>query len=128
MCHYKEQVNIGCSVLQFGGRNDCDETFSPVARIKTIKILIASAAYIKLKLFAMDVKSAFLNGHLKEEVYVKQPPVSKIDYPNHVIKLDKSLCGLKQAPKTCYASLLEFLLDHDFKGGNIGNTLFLKSK
>ena len=77
----------------------------------------------------MDVKSAFLNGYLKEEVYVKQPPgFENGDFPNHVFKLDKALYGLKQAPRAWYERLSSILLENDFRRGKVDNTLFLKSK
>nr|GEX52779.1 hypothetical protein [Tanacetum cinerariifolium] len=79
---------------------DYDETFVPVARIEAIHLFLAYAAYKDFTVFQMDVKTAFLNGILKEEVYVGQPPgfVSK-KYPDHVYALDKALYGLKQAPR-----------------------------
>nr|GEU81997.1 copia protein [Tanacetum cinerariifolium] len=77
-----------------------DETFAPVARIEAIRLLLAYAAHKDFTLFQIDVKTAFLNGILKEEVYVGQPPgfVSK-QYPDHVYALDNALYGLKQAPR-----------------------------
>nr|GEZ59124.1 retrovirus-related Pol polyprotein from transposon TNT 1-94 [Tanacetum cinerariifolium] len=77
-----------------------DETYAPVARLKSIRILLAYACAIDFKLFQIDVKSAFLNGFINEEVYVAQPP-RFIDFkkPYHVYKLKKALYGLKQAPK-----------------------------
>jgi len=76
----------------------------------------------------MDVKSAFLNGYLKEEVYVKQPPnFENIEFPDHVYKLDKALYGLKQAPKAWYERQSKFLLDHGHTRGYIDNSLFLKT-
>jgi hypothetical protein len=78
---------------------DFEETFSPVARLESTWILLAYAAHHSFKLFQMDVKSAFLNGPIKEEVYVEQPPGFEDDrYPDHVYKLSKALYGLKQAP------------------------------
>ena len=75
----------------------------------------------------MDVKSAFLNGPLKELVYVKQPPgFEDPDFPNHVYKLDKALYGLKQAPRAWYEHLRELLLDRGFQVGQIDPTLFTK--
>jgi len=69
---------------------DYEETFAPVARIEAIKILIAFVAYMEFKLYQIDVKSAFLNGYLKEEVYVMQPPgFENTKFPNHVFKLDQ---------------------------------------
>ncbi|GJU94956.1 retrovirus-related pol polyprotein from transposon TNT 1-94 [Tanacetum coccineum] len=77
----------------------------------------------------MDVKSAFLNGLINEEVYVAQPP-GFIDFekPNHVYKLKKALYGLKQAPKAWYDRLKSFLIKHEYKMGIIDNTLFSKKK
>ncbi|GJV26677.1 retrovirus-related pol polyprotein from transposon TNT 1-94 [Tanacetum coccineum] len=79
---------------------DYDETYAPVARLESIRILLAYACALDFKLFQMDVKSAFLNGFINEEVYVAQPP-GFIDFekPDHVYKLKKALYGLKQAPK-----------------------------
>ncbi|GKE29782.1 retrovirus-related pol polyprotein from transposon TNT 1-94 [Tanacetum coccineum] len=76
-----------------------DETFAPVARLEAIRIFLAFATYMNFIVCQMDVKSAFLNGKLKEEVYVKQPLGFESEFSNHVCKLDKSLYGLKQAPK-----------------------------
>ena len=76
---------------------DYDETFAPVARIEAIRLLIAFASHMEFTLYQMDVKSAFLNGLLQEEVFVKQPPgFENNDFPDHVYKLDKALYGLKQ--------------------------------
>nr|GEU68073.1 putative reverse transcriptase domain-containing protein [Tanacetum cinerariifolium] len=79
---------------------DYDEKFAPVARIKVICLFLAYATHKDFTVFLMDVKTVFLNGILKKEVYVGQPPgsVSK-QYPDHVYALDKSLYGLKQAPR-----------------------------
>ncbi|GKD25093.1 retrovirus-related pol polyprotein from transposon TNT 1-94, partial [Tanacetum coccineum] len=79
---------------------DYDETFAPVARLEAIRIFLAFATYMNFIVYQIDVKSAFLNGKLKEEVYVKQPPgFESSEFPNHVCKLDKTLYGLKQAPR-----------------------------
>ncbi|GJT73118.1 retrotransposon protein, putative, ty1-copia subclass [Tanacetum coccineum] len=79
---------------------DYEETFSPVADIRAIRILIAIAAYYDYEIWQMDVKTAFLNEHLSEEVYMKQPE-GFVDpkYPNHVCKLKRSIYGLKQASR-----------------------------
>nr|GEV24740.1 retrotransposon protein, putative, Ty3-gypsy subclass [Tanacetum cinerariifolium] len=81
---------------------DYDETFAPVARIEAIRLFLAYAAHKDFTVYQMDVKTSFLNGILKEEVFVGQPPgfVTK-QYPDHVYALDKSLYGLKQAPRAC---------------------------
>ena len=85
---------------------DYDENFAPVARIEAIRLLIAFASHMEFTLYQMDVKSAFLNGLLQEEVFVKQPPgFENNDFPDHVYKLDKALYGLKQAPRAWYDRL-----------------------
>jgi hypothetical protein len=79
---------------------DFGETFAPVARLEAIRILLAFAASRGFKLYQMDVKSAFLNGVIQEEVYVRQPPgFESPKYPDRVYNLSKALYGLKQAPR-----------------------------
>ncbi|GKC05439.1 retrovirus-related pol polyprotein from transposon TNT 1-94 [Tanacetum coccineum] len=111
-------------------RIEYDETFAPVARMEAIRIFLAFATYMNFKFYQMDVKSAFLNGKLKEEVYVKQPPgFESSEFPNYVCKRDKALYGLKQAPKAWYETLSTFLIQNKFARGRIDNTLFIyKSK
>ncbi|GJT79011.1 retrovirus-related pol polyprotein from transposon TNT 1-94 [Tanacetum coccineum] len=108
---------------------DYDETYAPVARLESIRILLAYACALDFKLFQMDVKSAFLNGFINEEVYVAQPS-RFIDFkkPDHVYKLKKALYGLKQAPKAWYDRLKAFLIKHEYKMGMVDNTLFTKKK
>ena len=78
---------------------DFDETFAPVARLESIRILLAIASHLNFKLYQMDVKSAFLNRMLQEEVYVEQPKGFIDPYrPDDVYKLKRALYGLKQAP------------------------------
>ena len=106
---------------------DFGETFAPVARLESIRILIAFASHHGFKLQQMDVKSAFLNGPLQELVYVKQPPgFENPNHPHHVYVLDKALYGLKQAPRAWYEHLREFLVDRGFEVGVIDPTLFTK--
>ncbi|GJS52105.1 retrovirus-related pol polyprotein from transposon TNT 1-94 [Tanacetum coccineum] len=94
---------------------DYDETFAPVARLEAIRIFLAFATYMNFLIYQMDVKRAFLNGKLKEEVYVKQPPgFESSEFPNHVCKLDKALYGLKQAPRAWYKTLSTYLTKHKF--------------
>ena len=77
----------------------------------------------------MDVKCAFLNGYLQEEVYVEQPPgLENPNFPQHVYRLQKALYGLKQTPRAWYETLSKFLLEHNFKRGLIDKTLFTKTK
>jgi hypothetical protein len=75
----------------------------------------------------MDVKNVFLNGPIKEEVYVKQPPgFEDKEYPNHVYKLHKALYGLKQAPRAWYECLRDFLTQNSFKIGKVDSALFTR--
>ncbi|GJW71969.1 retrovirus-related pol polyprotein from transposon TNT 1-94, partial [Tanacetum coccineum] len=106
---------------------DYDETYAPVARLESIRILLAIAFANDFKLYQMDVKSAFLNGFINEEVYVAQPS-GFIDFekPNYVYKLKKALYSLKQAPKAWYDRLKAFLLKHKYSMGMVDNTLFTK--
>jgi hypothetical protein len=107
---------------------DFDETYAPVARLESIRILLAYAIYHGFKLYQMDVKSVFLNGPIKEEVYVEQPPgFDDSKYPNHVYKLSKALYGLKQAPRAWYERLRDFLITNGFKVGKVDPTLFTKT-
>jgi hypothetical protein len=107
---------------------DFEETFAPVARLESIRILLAYAAHHSFRLFQMDIKSAFLNGPIKEEVYVEQPPGFEDDrYPDHVYKLSKALYRLKQAPRTWYECLRDFLISNAFKFGKADPTLFTKT-
>jgi len=79
---------------------DYDETFSPVAKIKSIRVLLAIDAFHHYEIWKMDVKTSFLNGKLVEDVYMVQPEgFVSIEYPNRVCKLEKSIYGLKQAPR-----------------------------
>ncbi|GJW70439.1 retrovirus-related pol polyprotein from transposon TNT 1-94 [Tanacetum coccineum] len=108
---------------------DNDKTYAPVARHESIRILLAYACALDFKLFQMDVKSAFLNGFINEEVYVAQPPgFINFEKPDHVYKLKKDLYGLKQAPKAWYDRLKVFLIKHEYKMGMVDNTLFTKKK
>jgi hypothetical protein len=107
---------------------DFGETYAPVARLESICILLAYATYHGFKLYQMDMKSVFLNGPIKEEVYVEQPPgFEDSEYPNHVYKLSKVLYGLKQAPRAWYECLRDFLITNGFKVVKADPTLFTKT-
>ncbi|GJW65560.1 retrovirus-related pol polyprotein from transposon TNT 1-94 [Tanacetum coccineum] len=104
---------------------DFEESFAPVARIKAIRIFIANSASKNMTIYQMDVKTSFLNGELKEEVYVSQlEGFVDPDHPTHVYRLKKALYGLKQAPRAWYDTLSRFLLDNKFSKGAIDPTLF----
>ena len=107
---------------------DFDETFAPVARLESIRLLLSIACLIGFRLFQMDVKSAFLNGILNEEVYVEQPKGFEDPHaPDHVYKLEKALYGLKQAHRAWYERLFQFLVSHGYKRGGVDKTLFIKN-
>nr|GEY34327.1 hypothetical protein [Tanacetum cinerariifolium] len=108
-------------------RNKLDE--NGIVSQNKASILLAYPCALDFKLFQMDVKSAFLNGFINEEVYVAQPP-RFIDFekPDHVYKLKKALYGLKQAPKSWHDRLKVFLIKHEYKIGMVDNTLFTKKK
>ena len=79
---------------------DFNESFAPVARLESIRILMSIACTMNIKLYQMDIKCAFLNGYLNEEVFVEQPKgFEDPHFPDHVLRLKKALYGLKQAPK-----------------------------
>ncbi|GJZ73667.1 retrovirus-related pol polyprotein from transposon TNT 1-94 [Tanacetum coccineum] len=104
-----------------------EESFSPVAHIEAIRIFITNAASKNMTIYQMDVKTAFLNGELKEEVYVSQPEgFVDPDHPTHVYHLKKALYGLKQAPRAWYDTLSRFLLDNKFSKGAVDPTLFTR--
>nr|GFA89937.1 retrovirus-related Pol polyprotein from transposon TNT 1-94 [Tanacetum cinerariifolium] len=106
---------------------DFEESFAPVARLEAIRIFLAYAAHKNMVVYQMDVKTAFLNCNLREEVYVSQPDgFVDPDNPNHVYKLKKALYGLKQAPRAWYDMLSSFLLSQDFSNGSVDPTLFIR--
>nr|GEX31461.1 retrovirus-related Pol polyprotein from transposon TNT 1-94 [Tanacetum cinerariifolium] len=104
-----------------------EESFASVARMEAIRIFLANAAHKSFTVFQMDVKTAFLHGSLKEDVYVCQPEgFIDADHPSHVYKLKKTLYGLKQAPRAWYDELSTFLLQNHFFKGTIDPTLFIR--
>ncbi|GJW67307.1 retrovirus-related pol polyprotein from transposon TNT 1-94 [Tanacetum coccineum] len=104
---------------------DFEESFAPVARLEAVRIFVAYAAHKSFPIYQMDVKTAFLNGPLKEEVYVAQPEgFVDPDHPEKVYLLRKALYGLKQAPRAWYDELSNFLMSKGFTKGTIDPTLF----
>ncbi|GKD11187.1 retrovirus-related pol polyprotein from transposon TNT 1-94 [Tanacetum coccineum] len=98
-----------------------------VSRIEVIRIFVANAANKNMTIFQMDVKTTFLNGELKEEVYVSQPEgFVDQDKLSHVYKLKKALYGLKQAPHAWYDMLSSFLISQNFFKGVVDPTLFTR--
>ena len=105
---------------------DFEETFAPVARLESIRILLAYASSMGIKLFQMDVKSAFLNGEIEEDVYVTQPEgFEDPHHPDYVYKLKKAIYGL-QAPRAWYERLTSHLIENEFECGKVDKTLFIK--
>ncbi|GKD13702.1 retrovirus-related pol polyprotein from transposon TNT 1-94, partial [Tanacetum coccineum] len=106
---------------------DFEESFALVARLEAIRIFLTFAAHMNMVIYQMDVKTAFLNGNLREEVYVSQPDgFVDPDNPYHVYKLKKALYGLKKAPRTWYDMLSSFLISQDFSKGLVDPTLFIR--
>nr|GFC55675.1 retrovirus-related Pol polyprotein from transposon TNT 1-94 [Tanacetum cinerariifolium] len=106
---------------------DFQESFASVARMEAIRIFLAYATYKSFTVFHMDVKTAFLHGSLKEDVYVCQPEgFIDADRPSHVYKIEKALYGLKQAPRAWYDELSMFLLQNHFFKGTIDPALFIR--
>ena len=107
---------------------DFNESFAPVARLESIRILMSIACIMNFKLYQMDVKCAFLNGYLNGEVFVEQlKGFEDPHFPDHVLRLKKALYGLKQAPRAWYDQLTHYLLNRGFKRGYADWTLFVKN-
>ncbi|GJT62442.1 retrovirus-related pol polyprotein from transposon TNT 1-94 [Tanacetum coccineum] len=105
---------------------DFEESFALITRIEAIRIFIANAANKSMTILQMNVKMAFLNGELKEEVYFSQlEGFVDQEKPSHVYKLKKALYGLKQAPRAWYDMLLSFLISQHFSKGAVDPTLFI---
>ena len=124
---FKEKVAADGSTEQLKARlvaqgymqrygQDYDETFSPVVRAESIRTIIAHAANNKMLLHQMDIKTAFLNGNLKEEVFMKQPEGFVVKCQEHLVcKLKKSIYGLKQSPRCWNIALHDHLCKIGFK-------------
>nr|GEU42968.1 putative ribonuclease H-like domain-containing protein [Tanacetum cinerariifolium] len=113
---YRQEVGI-----------DFEESFASVAKLEAIRIFLAYAAHKNMVVYQMDVKTTFLNGNLREKVYVSQSDGFVVqDNPNHVYKLKKALYGLKQAPRAWYDMLSSFLISQDFYKGSVDPTLFIR--
>ena len=108
---------------------DYDETFAPIARMESIRILLALACHLKFKLYQMDVKTIFLNGLRKEDVYVAQSK-GFIDphFLDYVLYLKKALYGLKQVPRAWYDRLTQYLVSRGFTREKLIKLSSLKGK
>jgi len=119
---YKVKVNPKGEVVKYKARLvargflqkhgvDYEEVFSPIARLETVRVVVAHASMQRWKIHQLDVKSVFLNGELEEEVYVEQPTgFVKQGSENKVLKLRKALYGLKQAPRAWNKKVCEMHL------------------
>ena len=108
---------------------DYGETFAPVARMETIRLILSISASMSWKVYHLDVKSAFLNGVLQEEVYVKQPEGFIVQgHEDKVYHLHKALYGLKQAPRAWYGSIDGYLLGHGFSRSQNEPTLYVRNE
>ena len=106
---------------------DFEEIFAHVERLKTIRMFLAFACYKNFKVYQMDVKYAFLNGELEEEVYIKQPEGFLLsENINYVCKLKKALYGLKQAPRAWFSRLDNYLKHQGYKRGATDSDLYIK--
>jgi histone deacetylase 1/2 len=108
---------------------DYEDTFSPVVKIATTRIVLSLSVSRGWSLRPLDVKNAFLHGVLEEEVYMKQPPCFENPHaPHHIFRLDKALYGLKQAPRAWYSRLSSKLCELGFIPSKADTSLFLFNK
>ena len=137
---YKTKLNSDGSIQSYKARlivkgylQQCgiayNETFAPIARLDTIRVLIALAAQNKWKIHQLDVKSAFLNGYLEEEIYVEQPRgFETAGLEDKVLKLKKTLYRLKQASRVWYTRIDGYFTEHNFRRSKIKPTLYIKTQ
>ncbi|GJY82697.1 retrovirus-related pol polyprotein from transposon TNT 1-94 [Tanacetum coccineum] len=110
-------------------RIDFEESFAPVARLEVVWLFVAYVAHKSFLVYQMDVNTSFLNGPLKEEVYVNQPDrFVDLHHPDKVYRLKKALYGLKQTPRAWYDELSNFLVSKGVSKGSIDPTLFITKK
>ena len=108
---------------------DYTETFSPVIKPVTVRLVLCIAVSQNWPLHQLDVNNAFLQGDLSEEVYMRQPPAYADKHkPNYVCKLNKAIYGLKQAPRAWYTALSNFLLAYGFLNSLSDTSLFIYAK
>ncbi|KAL9234053.1 hypothetical protein vseg_008969 [Gypsophila vaccaria] len=124
---YKARLVVNGRSQQVG--IDCDETFSPVVKPATIRTVLSLAVSKHWPIHQLDVKNAFLHGHLAETVYMHQPPGFRDrTHPDHVCLLKKSLYGLKQAPRAWYQRFASYVSNIGFVHSKSDNSLFIYKK
>ncbi|GKF15808.1 retrovirus-related pol polyprotein from transposon TNT 1-94, partial [Tanacetum coccineum] len=128
--NYKDALTQACWIeaMRYSEKQgSVGRSFALVSRLEAIRIFLVFATHMNMVIYQMDVKTAFLNGNLREEVYVSQPDgFVDPDKPNYVYKLKKALYGLKQAPRAWYDMLSSFLISNDFSKGLVDPTLFIR--
>jgi hypothetical protein len=108
---------------------DFGKTFSPVARMESVRLILAYASSKHIKFYQMDVKSTFLNGDLEEKVYMEQPYGFQVqEVEQYVYRLKKALYDLKQAPRAWYSRLDNYLRQQGFRKGNNDSNLYIKEE
>ena len=105
---------------------DYSETFSPVAKLNTVRVILSLAVNLEWGLFQLDVKNAFLNGDLEEEVYMEAPPSFSHRFGGKVCRLRKSLYGLKQSPRAWFERFTKFVKSQNFIQEQSDHTMFIK--
>ena len=118
---YKARLVVGGCFQNEG--IDYGEIFSPVARCESVRILLSIAAAYNMHIMQFDVKTAFLNGNLEENIYMEQPYGFEID--DRVCHLQKGLYGLKQASRQWNKEIVTFLLDHMFSQSSTDSCVFV---
>jgi histone deacetylase 1/2 len=115
-------------MFYLAGRHCYSETFSPVIKQATVRLVFSIAVSRNWKIHQLDIHNAFLNGILTEDFYIKQPSgFVDSSLPSHVCRFHKSLYGLKQAPRAWYTRLSDFLLSIGFRASKIDTSLFILS-
>lgn len=106
---------------------DYEETFSPVAKMTCVRVILSLAAAKGRKLWQLDVKNAFLYGDIDKEIYMDQPPgFQSSRFPDYVCLLKKALYGLKQAPRACYRKISQYLSFYGFVASSADASFFVK--